>query len=347
MRSVPVVGNRLAAGPRRPWRTVVAALLAVAFFAATALLLSSGLGLVEAAKWATTQQRAYYEMMRHLMEARGGLLASLGLIGASLAYGFVHAAIPGHGKFLIAGAGVASRVSAWRLVALSLAASAAQAVTAIALVYGSFSALHITAGWAVEATDKVLAPLSYLAILLIALILIRRAVRGFQAVWSRQAQRLEALRPGPSAGHGPAHAHAHTHTHDHVHDHDADGMCGCGHRHAPTIEEADALRSWRDAAMLIIGIGLRPCTGAVFVLAVAWRMNMLAVGAIAAFAMALGTGAFISLVAVSATTARGATLFAAGAKHAGIAVPVLQLVAGVAIALIASAFLLAPLLTSF
>ncbi len=329
MRSVPVVGNRLAAGPRRPWRTVVAALLAVAFFAATALLLSSGLGLVEAAKWATTQQRAYYEMLRHLMEARGGLLASLGLIGASLAYGFVHAAIPGHGKFLIAGAGVASRVSAWRLVALSLAASAAQAVTAIALVYGSFSALHITAGWAVEATDKVLAPLSYLAILLIALILIRRAVRGFQAVWSRQAERLETLRTG------------------HVHDHDEDGMCGCGHRHAPTLEEADALRSWRDAAMLIIGIGLRPCTGAVFVLAVAWRMNMLAVGAIAAFAMALGTGAFISLVAVSATTARGATLFAAGVKHAGIAVPVLQLVAGVAIALIASAFLLAPLLTGF
>ena len=63
---------------------------------------------------------------------------------------------------------------------------------------------------------------------------------------------------------------------------------------------------------------------------------------VSAFAMALGTGAFISLVAISAATARGATIFAAGVKHAGIAVPLLQLFAGIAIALVASAFLVAP-----
>ncbi len=329
MPTVPIIGSRVSASPRRPWRTAVAAILAVAFFAATAIMLSSGLGLVEAAKWATTQQRAYYEMMRHMMEARGGTFVSLGLIGASLAYGFAHAAVPGHGKFLIAGAGMASRASAARLVALSLAASMAQAVTAIVLVYGSFSLLSITAGWAVDATDKVLAPLSYLAILFIAIVLIRRAVRGLSGVWQRQADRFEALRTGR-----------------HLHQHDEDGMCGCGHRHAPTVEEADALGSWRDAAMLIAGIGLRPCTGAVFVLAVAWRMNLLAVGVASAVAMALGTGAFISLVAVSAATARGATMFAAGVEHAGIAVPLLQLTAGVAIALVASAFLLAPLIST-
>ncbi|WP_226574893.1 nickel/cobalt transporter [Acuticoccus sediminis] len=329
MRSVPIIGTRISAGPRRPWRTAVAAVLAIAFFAATALMLSSGLGLVEAAKWATAQQRAYYEMMRHMMEARGSTFASVGLIGASLAYGFGHAAIPGHGKFLIAGAGVASRSSAARLVAISLAASLAQAVTAVVLVYGSFAALSITAGWAVDATDKVLAPLSYVAILFIAVILIRRALRGLNDVWERQADRLDAMRTGR-----------------HVHHHDDDGMCGCGHRHAPTIEETDALSSWRDVAMLIAGIGLRPCTGAVFVLAVAWRMNILAVGVASAVAMAIGTGAFISLVAISAATARGATLFAAGVKHAGIAVPLLQLAAGVAIALISSAFLLAPLVSN-
>ena len=330
MRVVPISGSRVASAPRRHWRTIVAAGLAVVFFAATAFMLSSGLGLVEAAKWATTQQRAYYEMMRHMMEARGGTFASVGLIGASLAYGFVHAAIPGHGKFLIAGAGVASRASVARLVALSLAASMAQAVTAVVLVYGSFAALSITAGWAVDATDKVLTPLSYVAILFIAIILIRRAVKGLREVWDRQADRIDAMRTGR-----------------HVHHHDEDGHCGCGHRHAPTIEETDALSSWRDVAMLIAGIGLRPCTGAVFVLAVAWRMNLLGVGVASAVAMALGTGAFISLVAVSAATARGATLFAAGVKHAGIAVPLLQLAAGCAIALIASAFLLAPLVTTF
>jgi hypothetical protein len=55
--------------------------------------------------------------------------------------------------------------------------------------------------------------------------------------------------------------------------------------------------------------------------------------------MAVGTGGFISMVALSAATARGATLVAAGMERASLAVPVLQLLAGVAITLISVAFL--------
>ena len=241
-------------------------------------------------------------------------------------YGFVHAAIPGHGKFLIAGAGIASRISALRLVGISAAAAMAQAVTAIVLVYGSFALLDITAGWAMTATDRVLIPLSYVAILVIGVILVRRALKGFAAAFRRAGL-------------------PEVHDHDHDHDHDHGGVChaGCAHRHMPTPEEADAIRNWRDALMLIAGIGLRPCTGAVFVLVAAWRMDLLAVGVASAVAMAVGTGAFISMVAISATTARSATLVAAGVRNAGIAVPILQLVAGVAILLIAVAFLVASL----
>ncbi|MEO1103099.1 MAG: hypothetical protein AAFW98_05125 [Pseudomonadota bacterium] len=283
--------------------------VALIAFLAMAVALSSGLGLIDMARWAATQQRAFYEMVQQLLALEGGsIIASTALIGACLAYGFVHAAIPGHGKFLIAGAGLASRITALRLVGLSLMASAAQAVTAIVLVYGSFALLDITAGWAMEVTDRILIPASYVAILVIALILIRRAARGLMAL----------VRPATDGhNHGP----------------------GCNHRHGPTVEEADAIRSWRDAAMLVAGIGLRPCTGAVFVLVAAWRMNLVWVGVAAAFAMALGTGAFISLVALSATSARGATLFAAGAQYARVAVPVLQMLAGVAILLVALAFL--------
>lgn len=304
----------------RIWLSAAAALLA---FLALAGALSSGLGLVDMARWAATQQRAFHDMVGKLLSLdNGGLGAALALIGACLAYGFIHAAIPGHGKFLIAGAGLASRMSALRLVGLSLLASLAQAATAIILVYGSFSVLHITAGWAMAATDRVLVPASYVAIGVIAVILIRRALKGFGTL---------AL-----AGMGSGHDHHHEHDHDH---HD-----GCNHRHAPTLEEVDALRSWRDAAMLVIGIGLRPCTGAVFVLVAAWRMGLIWVGAGAAVAMGLGTGAFISLVALSAAGARGATLFAAGASHARVLIPILQLVTGVAILLIALAFFIASVL---
>jgi ABC-type nickel/cobalt efflux system permease component RcnA len=323
MSTVPSVGSRSETG-RRPWRTAGAVVLAAIGFLATAAILSSGLGLVDMARWAAEQQRAFHTMVQKLIGLQaGGTAAAAGLMLACLAYGFVHAAIPGHGKFLIAGAGLASRISALRLVALAVAASFAQAVTAIVLVYGSFAVLDITAGWAMDATDRVLIPLSYLAILGIGVILIRRAVRGLRAYFARAARRLGLPEHG---AHGDAHDHA-----------------GCNHRHAPTPEEADAIRSWRDAAMLIAGIGLRPCTGAVFVLVAAWRMDLLAVGAVSAFAMAVGTGAFISMVALSAATARGATLVAAGMERAGLAVPVLQLVAGVAIALISVAFLVVSL----
>lgn len=315
MSSVPTIPRGESA--RRPWRIIGAAALAVLAFTATAAILSSGLGLVDMARWAAEQQRAFHTMVSKLLALEGGgWMAASGLIAACLAYGFVHAAIPGHGKFLIAGAGIASRISTARLVALSAAASFTQALTAIALVYGSFALLDITAGWAMTATDRVLIPLSYVAILVIGVILVRRALKGFSAALRRAGL-------------------------PEVHDHQGDCHAGCGHRHMPTPEEADAIRDWRDAAMLIAGIGLRPCTGAVFVLVAAWRMDLIAVGAASAFAMAVGTGAFISLVAISATTARSATLVAAGVRNAGLAVPILQLVAGIAILLISVAFLVA------
>lgn len=296
--------------------------MAAGAFVLVGLMLSSGLGLMDMARWAATQQRAFHTMVQKLLGLDGGgLLPLVTLMGACFAYGFVHAVIPGHGKFLVAGAGLASRVSMVRLVSISVAASLMQAVTAIVLVYGSFALLDLTAGWAMTATDRVLIPLSYVAIMLIGVILLRRAIKGFRTYWARNF-----------SGHDHTHAHA-------GHDHDDHGACS--HKHAPTVEEADAVRNWRDAAMLIAGIGLRPCTGAVFVLVAAWRMNLIAVGAGAAFAMAVGTALFIAMVAVSASMARGATLFAAGAERAAFVVPVLQLFAGGAITVIGLSFFVA------
>lgn len=343
MSSVPSVGSRAAAAPaaaaalvgrRSPRRALGAAALAAAGFAILAVVLSSGLGLVDVARWAAAQQRAFHAMVGELLVVgREGALASAGLLVACLVYGFAHAAVPGHGKFLIAGAGMGSRISATQLVLLSLAASLAQAASAIALVYGSFALLDITAGWAMRATDRVLVPLSYVAIVVIGLVLVRRALAGLRRGWARQvARRAPASAAACDAGAAGEGAQGET-------------ACeACGHRHAPTARDVEALRSWRDALLLVASIGLRPCTGAVFVLVAAWRMNLVAVGAGAAVAMAVGTGAFVSLVAVSSATARGATVFAAGARHAALLVPLLQLAAGVAILLVGTAFLAASVL---
>ncbi|MEM8552478.1 MAG: hypothetical protein AAGF45_08850 [Pseudomonadota bacterium] len=306
---------------RPRWRVVLSASAALAAFLAMGFALSSGLGLIDMARWAAAQQRAFHDMVTQLLSLESGNVGAIAaLLGACLIYGFVHAAIPGHGKFLIAGAGLASNASAARLVAISLMASFCQAATAVALVYGSFTMLDITAGWAMIATDRVLIPLSYVAIMLIAVVLIRRAGRGLKAIWHDTF--------GGSDYPGAVH-------------HVQYGECGCGHRHGPTPDEVANLHSVRDALMLIIGIGLRPCTGAVFVLVAAWRLGLLEVGVFSAAAMAAGTGAFVSLVAISAVTARGATFLTAGAERARFLAPLLQLFAGVAILFIAMAFLLA------
>ena len=202
---------------RRPGllRRLVVGALAVAAFAAVAVLLSTGLGLIDMARWAAAQQRAFHSLVQQLLALDGaGPLASLALIGACFAYGFIHAAIPGHGKFLIAGAGLATTMTVVRLVILSLLAALAQAVTAIILVYGSFSILDITAGWAQIATDRVLVPLSYLAVFAIGGVLTYRAVRGLKAFFADTQSR---------------HHHHDDHHHHHHHGHGHDGH-HCGDR---------------------------------------------------------------------------------------------------------------------
>lgn len=84
------------------------------------------------------------------------------------------------------------------------------------------------------------------------------------------------------------------------------GGCGAGCRHAPTAQEVDRAHSWRDAALLVAGIGMRPCSGALIVLALAWRFETYAVGAAAVLAMALGTGLVVASVALAAVRLRDA-----------------------------------------
>ena len=44
------------------------------------------------------------------------------------------------------------------------------------------------------------------------------------------------------------------------------------------MEEVGAVQSMREAALLIGGIAIRPCTGALFVLLITWQMGIGAVG---------------------------------------------------------------------
>jgi ABC-type nickel/cobalt efflux system permease component RcnA len=62
--------------------------------------------------------------------------------------------------------------------------------------------------------------------------------------------------------------------------------------------------SWPRALALAAAIGIRPCTGAVFVLGFALSQGLLWAGVFATFAMALGTALTVSALAAFAVGAR-------------------------------------------
>ena len=277
-------------------------------------------GMVDLSRWAAAgQEQAQRALAGGLRAVRAGEPGAwLGLMGLCAAYGFFHAAGPGHGKLVIGGYGAAARVTALRLSGLAVVSSLAQALSAIILVAAGAWVLGWGRAQMTDAAEVFLAPASYIAIALVGLWLVLRGVR--RMVRNR--------------------ASAHTHTHDH----DGDGVCDtCGHAHGPTPDQVENITSWRDAAAIVGSIAIRPCTGAVFLLILCFGLGIPWAGVAGAFVMGLGTASVTVLVAVAAVGARYSLLDNWQGAGALQAVATVEMVAGAAIALIATLLVL-PLL---
>ena len=251
--------------------------------------------------------------VRHLRSGDPGALAAL--LVACFSYGFIHAAGPGHGKVLIAGYGVGRRVPLMRLSVLALASSLAQSLVAIGLVFAGVTALGWTREQMVGVTEDVMRPVSYGAILLL----------GLWLVWRGGARMWRQTRVGVGHQH---------HGHGHVHDEH------CGHTHGPTLDDAAQVTSLRDAAGLIAGIAIRPCTGALFLLILTWAMGIFASGVAGVLAMGVGTATVTVGVAMFAVWAREGALASLPGERIAQALPVMELAAGLVVALLAGQLLL-------
>jgi nickel/cobalt exporter len=267
------------------------------------------------AQWAAGHQRDFQNQMALALRGvrAGNTQAFVTLIMVCFAYGFFHAVGPGHGKVLIGGYGLARQVAVLRLSAISLVASLGQAVTAVVLVYGGMWLFRLSRDQLVGTADNVMAPASYAMIALIGLWLL---ARGLRRIWRHRTPK--------------------------GHTHNADGHCeSCGHRHGPTAEEADAVTSWREAAVLIAGIAMRPCTGALFVLVITLGMGIPGAGIAGAFAMALGTAVVTIGVGLGAVGLRGGMLQGiAGSRFATHVIPLIEVAAGVLVVMGAGTLLL-------
>ncbi|WJY20688.1 hypothetical protein QTA57_12720 [Fontisubflavum oceani] len=266
--------------------------------------------------WALAEQRDTQNgLARALRALRAGEPGALiAFTGLCFAYGFFHAAGPGHGKILIGGYGAARRVGLWRLSGIALLSSLAQALTAIILVGAGIWLL----GWGRERmtglADETFAPLSFALIALVGLWLAWRGTRGLIG-------------------------------RNHTHTAGKDGTCStCGHTHAPDADALSQATSWRDVAMLVGAVAIRPCTGALFILILTAQMGIFAIGVAGAFAMGLGTASVTVAVAIAAVTLReGALASLPGGAAIARAQPLLELGVGLIVALLAGSLALQAL----
>ena len=251
---------------------VVAAIIAVLWFAG---------GLDGIQNWAALQQRQAQDLMAGSLRAlRAGQPGALmGLMAVCFGYGFVHAVGPGHGKLVIGSYGFGTQVPLGRLAVLSVLSSVAQAGTAIALVWGGITFLDLTRQAMTDLTEDHMTTISTALIALIGMWL---AWRGARMLMARAA-------------------------HDH-HDRHHGPDCGCGHAHGPTPQQAVQTRSWRDAILLVASIAARPCTGALFLLILTWRMQIFGAGVLGTLAMGLGTASVTLAVAGLSVWARQGSL---------------------------------------
>ncbi|ELE9720642.1 nickel/cobalt transporter [Enterobacter kobei] len=220
-------------------------------------------------------QREVNQQMSGLLKAvaENPTKAGGSLLAFSFIYGVLHALGPGHGKIVIT-TWLATHPSKLKSsMGLTLASSLLQGGVAIGLVVVVLSLLqfparqlHMSSFWLEKG--------SYALVGVLGLILCWRALK-----------KLRALLQKP---------HFRTFTPHHVHDEN----CGCGHQHLPTQEQLQNGDDWRARLMIVLSMGMRPCSGAIMVLLFSKVIGVFSWGMLSALAMAAGTSLTISSLAL-------------------------------------------------
>ena len=234
-----------------------------------------------------------------------------GLIIISFLYGVFHALGPGHGKFIITGYLSTHQSKLAASMKLTFLSSLMQGVVAVAATSVIVVALNLSSAY-FKLSQLWMERIAFGLILLLG---VQWCYQSLKKLWQQRKQTSQptiqrirlveaplkigqnafvAGRQNKSAVENLREIEAHRH----------DEQCGCGHQHIPAQNQLDNADSVKSQLLVILSIGMRPCTGAIFVLFLAYMIDLYSWGVLATMAMALGTGITLSGFALLVLYAR-------------------------------------------
>lgn len=230
-------------------------------------------------------QKNLHQQMTGLLQrvAQQPHQTGLALLGFSLLYGILHALGPGHGKVVIATFLATHPVRLKTSLQLTLAAAIVQGLVAVGLVtlmlvilQASSRQLHLSSYWLEKGSYGLVAGLGVW--------LCWRALRQLLRLQRRNgALHIHQLRPL---------------------DHQHDEHCGCGHQHLPDQQQLARATGWKTSLLVVLSMGLRPCSGAIMMLLFSRVIGVYGWGVLSALAMALGTALTVSMMALLVHSSR-------------------------------------------
>lgn len=233
------------------------------------------------------------------------------LLGLSFGYGVFHALGPGHGKAVLTAYVLANKETIRNGALLAMLSAFLQAFVAIGLVAIAAGLLQVS-GVAMNRATWWLELASYaMMVALGAWLVFKHILRPLAYSLTKKSEHSTHASHSCDHDHGHghqhvhdhAHAHAHAHTHSHAHGHEHGHAHvhdeSCGHVHVPDPALIAGPMNWSKAVSAILAVGLRPCSGAVFVLVFSLAQGFFVAGIAAALAMGLGTGLTVAALACS------------------------------------------------
>lgn len=233
------------------------------------------------------------------------LIAGLSLVGISFLYGLLHALGPGHGKFILAGYLSVHQTQMKTALRLSFYASIAQALVAIGLTSVLVVGLNLSSQY-FKLSQLWLERGAILLIVFLALYWIAQGAKRFMRSQTaalaqnpsqiKQPWQIKQLSPLPQGKLQRAVENQRIFWNE--------APCHCGHQHMPTKTQLQQISDWKSRLLVVLSIGMRPCTGAIFILFFSYMLDLYRWGIIATLAMGLGTAFTLGLFALLLQSAK-------------------------------------------